>query len=64
MAPEDAPRPALQIVVDESPAPLGPLLEVLPGETVQFREAAPTPPEMVAPRRATAPGGGPAPPAR
>ena len=56
MAPEDAPRPALQIVVDESPAPLGPLLEVLPGEASDFRDSAPTPPapppEIVAPRRA------------
>jgi hypothetical protein len=55
MAPEDAPRPALQIVVDENPAPLGPLLEVLPGEPSEFRDAAPSPqPEIVAPRRPTA----------
>lgn len=56
MAPEDAPRPALQIVVDENPAPLGPLLEVLPGEAAEFRDAAPSrpapAPEIVAPRRA------------
>jgi len=54
MAPEDAPRPALQIVMDDGPAPLGPLLEVLPGEAAPFHDAGPSPPEIVAPRRATA----------
>lgn len=56
MAPEDAPRPALQIIVDDSPAPFGPLLEVLPGEGPGGRETAPPAraPEMVAPRRAAA----------
>jgi hypothetical protein len=53
MAPEDAPRPALQIVVDDNPAPLGPLLEVLPGEASEFRDA-PPPAEIVVPHRAAA----------
>lgn len=56
MAPEDAPRPALQIIVDDSPAPFGPLLEVLPGEAAPDRGVAPPPyaPDMVAPRRPAA----------
>ncbi|MBU1375265.1 MAG: DUF1311 domain-containing protein [Alphaproteobacteria bacterium] len=54
MAPEDAPRPALQIVVDDTPAPLGPLLEVLPGEAAPYRETAAPPPEIAAPRRTAA----------
>lgn len=55
VAPEDAPRPALQIVVDDSPAPIGPLLEVLPGETAPAAAPPPAPrPEPVAPRRPAA----------
>lgn len=53
IAPEDARRPALQIVVDDNPAPLGPLLEVLPGEARDVRDAQP-PSEIVAPHRAAA----------
>ena len=55
VAPEDLVRPALQIVMDDSPAPIGPLLEVLPGDAVAAHPAPPTPePEPVAPRRAAA----------
>ncbi|WP_296596859.1 hypothetical protein [Phenylobacterium sp.] len=52
VAPE-APRPALQIVVDDGPAPIGPLLEVLPGEppAPAAEPARPDPPELQAPRR-------------
>jgi len=55
-APEVTPRPALQIVVDDGPAPIGPLLEVLPGDA-PAHEAQPLPPvaaEPVAPRRPAA----------
>jgi len=58
VAPEDAPRPALQIVMDDTPAPIGPLLEVLPGEAAEDHTpstAAPAAvPEPVAPRRPAA----------
>lgn len=59
IAPEDAPRPALQIVVDDTPAPLGPLLEVLPADAAANAAtpsaAPPAPiPEPVAPRRPAA----------
>lgn len=56
MAPEDAPRPALQIVVDDSPAPIGALLEVLPGDAASAHEIPPAPrqpAEPVVPRRPT-----------
>lgn len=45
IAPEDAPRPALQIIVEDVPAPIGPLLEVLPGDAA---------PQLAAPRRPSA----------
>lgn len=45
IAPEDAPRPALQIIVEDVPAPIGPLLEVLPGDAA---------PQPAAPRRPSA----------
>lgn len=51
-APEAAPRPALQIVVDDGPAPIGPLLEVLPGEPSRAAEPSPAPAELQAPRGA------------
>ncbi len=51
-APEAAPRPALQIVVDDGPAPIGPLLEVLPGEPSRAAEPSPAPAELPAPRGA------------
>lgn len=54
MAPEDAPRPALQIIVDDSPAPIGALLEVLPGDFAADAEPTPPAPEIVAPRRPAA----------
>ncbi len=58
LAPEDAPRPALQIVFDDTPAPLGPLLEVLPGEPAPPRDPPqpqPQPqPDLIAPRRPAA----------
>lgn len=54
LAPEDAPRPALQIVFDDTPAPLGPLLEVLPGEPASTPEPSPPPPDLIAPRRPAA----------
>lgn len=54
-APVGPPRPALQIVLQEAPAPLGGQLEVLPAD-VRARDAAPPAPlpvEPMAPRRAT-----------
>lgn len=54
LAPEDAPRPALQIVFDDTPAPLGPLLDVLPGDAAPALDPPPPSPEMAAPRRPAA----------
>lgn len=53
VAPEDIVRPALQIVVDDGPAPIGPLLEVLPGEA-SASEPPPLMAEPAAPRRPAA----------
>jgi len=57
-APEDAPRPALQIVVDDSPPPVGQLLEVLPGDDASHPsvvpQAPPPPAEPMVPRRPAA----------
>ena len=47
------PRPSLQIVVDDTPAPVGRPMEVLPADLAPVEGSAPMPPpEMVAPRRA------------
>jgi hypothetical protein len=57
LAPEDAQRPALQIIVDDNPAPIGPLLEVLPGDAAakEIQPLRPAPnAEPVAPRRPAA----------
>lgn len=53
-APEDAPRPALQIVFDDTPAPLGPLLEVLPGDPTPAAEPSQPSSDLIAPRRPAA----------
>ena len=54
-APEDLRRPALQIIIDDAPAPIGPLLDVLPGDHRATSLATPhvpaAPPAPVAPRR-------------
>ncbi len=50
----DAPRPALQIVFDDTPAPLGPLLEVLPGDPTPAAEPSQPPADLIAPRRPAA----------
>lgn len=56
--PEDAVRPELQIVVDDRPAPIGPLLEVLSDDMAATGDTTPLPPrpapEPAAPRRAAA----------
>src|SRR4029453_9897257 len=42
-----SPAPSLQIVVDDTPAPIGPLLEVLPGDAPPpASSAAPAPPPV------------------
>jgi len=54
VAPEDIVRPALQIVVDDGPPPIGPLLEVLPGDAAANEAPPPLMAEPVAPRRSAA----------